>query len=215
MKRTVLTALALSLIVPVASASAQACLGLPGLVTRSSNLLINADFTDGAKSLGGRLGFGTSIAFGGVGASVRDYDNVDGTGFGIGVDGGLSLVGGSTQNVLFCPIAGLSYEKLPSDLDFSTTQGRIGLAAGASLKATPGLDLIPFGSLSAVFDRYSFDDDATNSGSDNDTYGLLSLGLGFQFAQGLIFRPAISAALGRDGSDPVYSIGLALPLGRR
>jgi hypothetical protein len=213
MKRTVLTALTLSMLIPVAAASAQSCLGLPGLVRRPTNLLVNADFTDGAKSFGARLGFGTSIAFGGVGASLRTYDNISGTGFGVGVDGGLSLVGGPTQNILFCPIASLSYGKPPSYFDYSTTEASLGLAAGATLKTSPGLDLIPFGSLSAVFDRFNFDNARGRSTSDN--YAQLGLGLGFQLNQGLVLRPAFSTAIGRDGSKPVWSVGIGFPLGTR
>ncbi|MEO7963292.1 MAG: hypothetical protein ABIT38_05210, partial [Gemmatimonadaceae bacterium] len=185
------------------------------LVSRPTNLLVSADFTNGAKGLGGRVGFGSSIAFGGVGASVRNYDNSGGTGFGIGVDGGLSLVGGPTKNILFCPIASLSYGKPPSQFNYSTTEGSVGLAAGATLKTSPGLDVVPFGSLSAVFDRYSFDNNASTHGSSSDNYALLTLGLGFQLAQGIMIRPTFASALGRTGSDPIYSIGIAFPLGHR
>lgn len=212
MKRSVVTALIVSFAIPAASAGAQSCLGLPSLVRRPSNVLVNADFTNGAKSFGARYGFGSSIGFGGLGASLRTYDNVSGTGFGIGADGGLSLVGGPSQNILFCPIASLSYGKLPSDYG-STTEGTVGLAAGATVKTSPGLDLIPFGSLSAVFDRYNYDN--SNGRSSTDNYAVLGLGLGFQLAQGMVIRPAFSTALGRNGSDPVWSVGLAFPLGGR
>ena len=215
MKKSFLAAIAISLLVPLASARAQACMGLPSLETRPMNAGINAQFTDGAKTFGGRLGFGSSIAFGGIGANIQSYDDVDGTGFGVGVDGGLSLLGGTNRTVVFCPVASLGYTKLPSDLDYSTVDGTIGIALGTTLSAAPGFSLIPFASVSGAFTRFNFDDDFAGDDEDSESYGLLGGGLGLQLAGGLIIRPSVTIPFGLSGSDPVWGIGVAFPLGTR
>ena len=215
MKKSVLAALAITLLVPVASAGAQACMGLPSLATRPMNAGVNAQFTDGAKTFGARLGFGSTIAFGGIGANLQSYDDVDGTGFGVGVDGGLSILGGTERNIVFCPMATLGYTKLPSDLDFSTTDGTLGIAIGSTLNVSPGLALVPFASLAGGFTRYNFGDDVTGDPEDSDSYGLFGGGLGLQLPAGLIIRPSFTIPFGISGSEAVYGIGIAFPLGTR
>lgn len=215
MKRSFLAAAAISFVVPLAAARAQACIGLPSLETRPMNAHINAQLGDEKKTFGARLGFGSSIAFGGVSANINSYDHVDGTGFGLGFDGGLSLLAGENRTVVVCPLASLGYSKRPSDLDFSTVDGTLGVAIGTRLSGAPGLSLVPFASLAGGFTRFNFGSDVPGDPEDTDSYGLLGGGIGLQLVGGLIIRPSVTIPFGLSGADPVWGIGVAFPLGKR
>jgi hypothetical protein len=206
------------LTLPVSSAQGQACIGLASLATRPMNLLVSAEFTDGAKAFTGRFGFGSSIAFGGIRGSIVDYDDIDGTAKVIGADGGLSFITGAQRNISFCPIVGLSYTNYP-DIEIlgnsygsSSTDGEAGIALGATLDAGT-MSLIPFGSLRGVYSR--FDVDVPNSDSESDTYGILSAGLSFVLSDAFLIRPIINIPLGLEGSDPSYGVGVSIGFGSR
>lgn len=220
MNRSAIVALATTaLLTSLASrADAQACLGLNSLSVQPANATFTGIFTDGAKALDARVGFGSSIAFGGVSAQLQDYDKIDGTGKTIAVDGGLSFITGAKKNVTFCPIASLGYTSLPdggvSGYSANTTDGAAGVALGARLGTQSSVALIPFASLQAVYSRISRDT-PTGSGSNNDTYGLLSGGVSFVLTPNVLLRPVVTIPLGLDGSDPSYGIGVSFGFGKR
>ena len=216
MTRHSLAALGTLILLPFLPAHAQACLGLTSLATHPTNLTASVEFTDGAKSFSARFGFGSSIAFGGLSGQIIDYDDFDGTSKGIGVDGGLSFLSGAQRNVTFCPVASLSYTSHP-DLgiaDFSSTDGSAGLALGATLNAGATMKVIPFGVLQGVYSRFSYDSDVA-SGSDSDTYGILSAGLSFVLTDAFLVRPIANFPLGLEGADPTYGVGVSFAFGRR
>lgn len=200
-------------------AEAQACLGLGSLTAQPTNATFTALFTDGAKALDARVGFGSSIAFGGVSAQLQDYDYRDGTGKSIGVDGGLSFITGASRNVSVCPIASLGYTSLPDGggaaYGASSTDGAAGVAIGARVGTQSSVALIPFASLQGVYSRFSVDGAGTGSGSSNDTYGLLSGGVSFVLSSSVLIRPVITLPLGLEGSDPSYGIGVSFGFGKR
>ena len=199
-------------------ADAQSCLGLGSLTAQPANATFTALFTDGAKAFDARVGFGSSIAFGGVSAQLSDYDNVGGTGKTIAVDGGLSFVTGEKRNVSVCPIASLGHTSLPdggsSSYSSSTTDGTAGLAIGARVGTASSVALIPFASLQAAYSRLSIDTPAANASS-TDSYGLLSGGVSFVLSPTLLVRPLVQIPLGLDGSNPSYGIGISLGFGKR
>jgi hypothetical protein len=215
MNRPLVVAVA-ALLLPIAGAGAQACLGLASLASRPTNLTATALITDGAKGLDARFGFGSSIAFGGVSAQVIDFDNVDGTAKGIGIDGGLSYLAGASRNVSVCPVGTLGYTSNPDigSTSSSTTAGTAGIAIGAAIGSTSSISFIPFGSLQAAYARYEVES-GNNSGSNSDTYGLLGAGLSLVLSPSFLIRPSVSIPLGLDGSDPTYGIGLSFGFGSR
>src|SRR5688572_3161669 len=85
--------------------AAQACLAMPALASHPVNLGIGAQFADGAKSYGARLGFGSPTMFGGVSAALNDYDDLDEGSTTLGFDGGLSFPVGVSRRAAMCPIA--------------------------------------------------------------------------------------------------------------
>ncbi|HEX4936347.1 MAG TPA: hypothetical protein VFV33_24365 [Gemmatimonadaceae bacterium] len=200
-------------------ADAQACLGLGSLTTNPTNLTVSANFTEGAKGLDGRFGFGSSIAFGGISAGFADYDHSPGTAKTVAIDGGLSYVAGAGRNVSVCPVGTLGYVRNP-DVSFagrsygsSTTFGPAGVALGARVGTTSSLALIPFAALQAVYSRFSLDDAV--GGDDTETYGELSGGLSFVLSPTVLVRPYVVIPLGLEGADPTYGIGLSFGFGRR
>jgi hypothetical protein len=217
-KRYLLVAFGSLLALPVSSADGQACIGLASLATRPMNLLVGAEFTDGAKAFNARFGFGSSIAFGGIRGAIVDYDDIDGTAKVIGADGGLSFITGAQRNISWCPIAGLSYTNYP-DIEIlgesygsSSTEGEAGIALGATLDAGT-MSLIPFGSLRGVYSR--FDVDVANSDSESETYGIFSAGLSFVLSDAVLIRPIINIPLGLEGADPSYGVGISFAFGSR
>ncbi|MBK7833169.1 MAG: hypothetical protein IPJ56_12665 [Gemmatimonadetes bacterium] len=221
MKHMALVAVATTAILSTLAtrADAQACLGLGSLTAQPTNATFTALFSDGSKALDARVGFGSSIAFGGVSAQLQDYDGIDGTGKSIGVDGGLSFITGASRNITFCPIASLGYTSLPdggsSAYSASTTDGAAGVAIGARVGTTSSVALIPFASLQGVYSRIAIDGPSGGSGSDNDTYGLLSGGVSFVLSSSVLIRPVITLPLGLEGSDPSYGIGVSFGFGKR
>lgn len=219
MQRHFIAAFAASLL-PLAGAQAQACLGLSSLATNPTNLTVGALFTDGAKGLEARFGLGSSIAFGGVSAQLQDYDDVDGTGKGIAIDGGLSYMVGASKNVAVCPVGTLGYlnypdvEVLGDSYGSSETYGTAGLAIGAELGTGSSMKLIPFAALQAAYSRFSIDI-AGGTESDNETFGLLSGGLSFVLSPAVLLRPHISLPFGIEDADPTYGVAISFAFGRR
>lgn len=222
MKRYLLAAIGTLLLVPVSVAQAQACMGMTSMAAMPMNLLVGAEFTDGAKSWNARFGFGSSIMFGGVSGSITDFDGADGTAKTIGADGGLSYVAGPSRNILVCPIANLSYtmnpdiEILGDSYGSSVTSGGAGLAVGATVRAGATMSLIPFAALQAVYSRLDIDDlPGIETDADSETYGILSGGLSFVLTEMVLIRPIINIPLGLDNADPSYGIGVAFSFGGR
>lgn len=209
-----------ALLLPLAGAQAQACLGLSSLVTNPTNLTVGALFTDGAKALDARFGLGSSIAFGGVSAQLRDYDDVDGTGKGIAIDGGLSYMVGAQKNVAVCPVGTLGYvnypdiEVLGDSYGSSETYGTAGVAIGAELGTSSSMKLIPFAALQAAYSRFTVDI-AGGTESDSETFGLLSGGLSFVLTPTVLLRPHISLPFGVENADPTYGVAISFAFGRR
>ena len=209
-----LFALLLSVMIS-ARVAAQACLGLPSLASHPVNLGIGAEFADGAKAYGARLGFGSPTAFGGVSAALTDYDNLDDGSTTLGFDGGLSFPVGVSRRAAMCPIASIGYEFGPNvetglgELEFGTLSLGAGVAFGGVAYSTEGLQILPFASAQLAYARVraEFDDE---SDSESETFGLIDLGLGFQFSERFVVRPAFAIPLGLDDSDPVFGLSFVI-----
>lgn len=218
MHRHWIAGLVAAALLPVAGASAQSCLGLQSLTSHPTNLTITGQFTDGAKSLDGRFGFGSSIAFAGIAGQFVSYDNLDGTGKGIFGDAGLSYDVGESHNVSICPVGTLGYTWNPDGgtaLKSHTTLGQAGLAIGANIRSSPSssVRLIPFGSVQLRYSRYESDYNGVNASSD-DTVGLLGGGLGIAFSDAVSLRPSVTIPL-KSGYKTTFGIGLSFALGGR
>ena len=195
--------------------AAQACLGLPSLATFPVNLGIGAEFADNAKSYGARVGFGSPTAFGGVAAARNDYDDVDEGSTTLAFDGGLSFPVGVSRRAAMCPIATIGYEFGPNfdtplgELNVGTLSLAAGVGFGGVAYSTEGLQILPFASAQLAYARVSIELD-DESESDSESFGLLDLGLGFQFNQRFVVRPVLTVPLGLDDSDPVFGLSFVI-----
>ncbi len=201
------------------SAAAQACLGLPPLATHPLNFGVGAEFTDNAKSYGGRFGFGTPTAFAGISAALNDYDEVDENSTSLAFDGGLAFPVGVSRRAAVCPIASIGYEFGPSfetefgDLELGTLSLAGGVGFGGTAYSTEGLLIMPFGSAQLAYARVSAELEG-ESESDSETFGLLDLGLGFLFNEQFLVRPSIAIPLGLEDADPVFGLSFVIGFGR-
>ena len=214
MSRHLITGLVAAALIPLAGASAQSCLGLQPLTSRPTNLTVSGQFTDGAKSLDGRFGFGSSIAFAGIAGQVVSYDNLDGTGKGIYGDAGLSYDLGDSHKVSVCPVGTLGYTWNPdggTDLKSHTTIGQAGLAIGGMVGSSPSIRLIPFGSAQLRYSRFETDYQGTKA-HDTDTIGLIGGGLGIVLTDAVSVRPSVTIPL-KKGYKTSYGIGISFALG--
>lgn len=219
MKRQFLAAVAASLL-PLATAGAQACLGLSSLVKSPTNLTVGGLFTDGAKAIDARVGIGSSVAFGGVSAQLRDLDNVDGTAKSVAIDGGLSYIVGAHKSVAVCPVGTLGYVNNPDvtilgdRFGSSETYGTAGIAIGSEVGTSSTMRLIPFAALQAAYSRFTVDD-LGGTESTTETFGLLSGGLSFVLTPSFLIRPHISLPFGIEDADATYGVGFSFAFGRR
>ncbi len=209
-----------AMMLSAATASAQHCVGLASLGTYSMNATVGGVFADGAKGGTARYGGGTTKAFAGVGASIVKVNGVSGTTKGVTVDGGLSYPVGEKKQVSLCPVAEISYARTPTYDDGegkyygSATAGGLGVAVGSLLTNSSSVGLLPFAILQAVYTRNSITANSI-SVSSNDTYGVLSGGLGFVFSPTLLVRPTVSIPIGLDGGKAQYGASLSLAFGKR
>lgn len=196
-------------------AAAQACLGLPSLASHPVNLGVGAEFADGAKAYGARLGFGSPTIFGGVSGALNDYEDADEESTSLTFDGGLSFPVGVSRRAAMCPIASIGYEFGPNvdtllgELEFGTLALGGGVAFGGVAYSTEGLQILPFASAQLAYARVKVELD-DESDTDSETFGLVDLGLGFQFSERFVVRPLFTIPLGLEDSDPVFGLSFVI-----
>lgn len=199
----------------------QACLGLASLEVRPMNFTVGAVFSDGAKGGDARFGFGTAKAFGGVSASVVKTDGVSGTSKGATVDGGLSFPMGEKKAGMLCPVASVDYQKSP-DIDdgdggtynASAMGAAAGVAIGGVVNSSSSVSFIPFASVRAAYTRLKVSA-GSFSDTSNETYGILSGGVGIVFSPTVLLRPFVQVPFGLDGADASYGVGVSFGFGKR
>lgn len=195
--------------------AAQLCVGLPSLSAHSVNLGAGGEFTDKVKSLGGRLGFGGSSAFAGIAATRDDYDEMDENSTTVTGDVGLSFDVGTSKPASVCPIASVGYTIGPDftlplgDVENRTLGVRGGVAFGGAAYSATGLQLVPFGMARLAYARAK----RTLGGAEDtnsDTYGILSLGLGFLFSDTFMVRPVAHIPFGLKDADNSFGISFVV-----
>jgi hypothetical protein len=83
---------------------------------------------------------------------------------------------------------------------------------GALLGRNPQLRFVPTASFQFANTRATVDD-GTNSASDSESYGLLTLGTGFVFNSRFSLNPSVSFPLGLDGADASFGLLGAMNFG--
>ena len=204
--------------------SAQVCMGTAPFAAGPVRIGGIAQFTDGAKTLGGSAAFGaTSGPFGELHASAVSFDELDESATIYGGQAGHSLGIGATKTVQLCPILSIEFVRGPTFdtgfglFDVSGQSVGLGLSVGGVVAgSSASMDVVPFASLT-YFNRRS---KVTFGGSPEtfrDEIGGFGVGVGFVVNKVVTIQPSALLPFGggEDSEDPAYRIAILLNLGPR
>ncbi len=217
--RTVI-GIALLSVIPVGHVHAQACLGKPSFTIAPTNIGISADFTDGARGVGGSFGFGNQKAFGGVGIGYLSYPDFDASSTAFSASAGLSIPVAEGSGVQACPFAQATYGYGPNEtsplgeLKVSTLGLLGGVAFGGVVEVSPGFSVLPTARGGVLFQRAKASFNG-NSDTANETGGIVGGGVSLLFGTNFTIEPSVTVPVGFDTSDPVFSIGVTVGFRQR
>jgi hypothetical protein len=218
MRRTVILSLAFTLALG-AHAAAQTCVGMPAFSSGHMQVAGGGQFANGTSSFGGTFGYGTPKSlYGKAGIGTTSYDGLGGSSFDFNASGGYQVPLHAKQAAELCPIASLSLGSGPNDVlgsgvNLSSRTFAFGASTGVVLGTNPQLRFLPNASFQFANTRATADD-GTNSASDSQSYGLLTLGTGFVFNSRFSLNPSISIPIGLDGGDTSFGLMGAMNFGR-
>ncbi|HKT59491.1 MAG TPA: hypothetical protein VJQ46_05540 [Gemmatimonadales bacterium] len=218
MRRILILSLAFPLYLST-QAAAQTCVGMPAFSSGRMQIAGGGQFADGANSFGGTFGYGTPKGlYGKAGIGTTSYDAADGSSFDFNVGGGYQIPLHTSRTAELCPIASLGLSSGPNDVlgsgvDLSSRTFALGASVGALLGRNPQLRFIPNAAFQFANSRATVDD-GTNSVSDSQSYGLLTLGTGFVFNSRFSLNPSISFPVGLDGGSTSFGVMGAMNFGR-
>ena len=199
-------------------AAAQTCAGMPAFSSGKMQLSGGGQFQDGANSFGGAFGYGTPKSlYGKAGIGTTSYDPYDGSSFDLNLGGGYQIPLHTSRTAELCPIASLGLSSGPNDVlgsgvDLSSRTFALGASVGALLGRNPQLRFVPTASFQFANTRATVDD-GTDSASDSQSYGLLTVGTGFVFNSRFSLNPSISFPVGLDGADASFGLMGAMNFG--
>jgi len=214
--------LTLSLVLPfylATQAAAQTCVGMPSFSTGQMQVAGGGQFANGANSFGGTFGYGVPKGlYGKAGIGTTSYDGLNGSSFDLGLSGGYQVPLHSSRTAELCPVASLSIGSGPNNIfgsgvDMSSRTFAFGASVGGLVGHSPRVQIVPNASFQFANTRATADD-GTNSASDSQSYGLLTLGTGFVFNSRFSLNPSISIPIGLDGGDTSFGLMGAMNFGR-
>jgi hypothetical protein len=190
-----------------ADLSAQMCNGTAPFSVGKMRAGVGLSFPSDAMSVDGEFAFGGSGGlYGGVTASLIDFEDVDDSGSRIGLNGGKAMVIGTKKNIEMCPQLLVSFLSLPGDASGLDIGG--GVTFGTKVDASKSFELIPFGGAFLVRNSIEVgpvEDSEVNLG--------LRLGAGFIFNSKWTIRPMLDVPL-TDG-DTMFGVMGSLNFGKR
>ena len=207
--RSIVATLAAALL-PTAAA-AQMCRNAPPLAGNSfGNVSAGASLFDDGNTISAGATIG-STAFASAGGSYTRYDigpHLNGVGGSLGYE--ITSLG---PDFSVCPTVSTSYGWGFEDqgVDFTTISFSPAIAAGYRIVLEPTVDVVPAAELALVHDRITADGVATVTNT--DTYGMLSMSLGFLIRRRWAIVPAVQIPLADDGVSSVFGIGLVVAVG--
>jgi hypothetical protein len=217
MRRALLLSLALPLVLG-GQAAAQTCVGMPSFATGRMQIGAGATFADGSSSFGGTFGYGSAKSFyGKAGIGSTSYDGFDGSSFDLKQGGGYQIPLQSRSTAQVCPVANVTFASGPNDIlgqnvDMSSRSFAFGAALGGQVGRNPQVQILPNASFQFANTRVSLDD-GTDSASNSESYGLLTLGTGFVFNSRYSLNPSVNIPVGLDGSSASFGLAGAINFG--
>jgi hypothetical protein len=127
----------------------------------------------------------------------------------------------NAPSMQWCPLASVEYQSGPNfdvlgqSFDLSALTIGAGASLGMPIVAGTNWQLIPTGGLALAYTKVSADAGAFGSGSESETYGIVSLGVGFLMNQTISLKPFVGIPVGLEGSDPRLGIMASFGLGQR
>lgn len=208
------------LLLNASTADAQTCLGAASYSAGAVQLGAGARFGNDAQAYTGRVNFGSTRAFGGIGVGGTTYDGLDGTTVSVGGAVGYQVPLGTSHRAQLCPYAGGDLGFGPNDvngtdIDVSTRDAFLGLHLGYAAPVNPQLMVVPTGGISLVYGSTKLENGSGLSESDSDTFGTIEFGVGLIINSRVTIRPGVSIPVGLDGADATFAIDLGLSLGAK
>lgn len=203
--RSIPAALATFVLAPT-MATAQLCRNAPSFEGDSfGSVSGRASLFDNGNTISANATVGSTV-FASVGGSYTRFDggpSQNGVGGSVGYE--IKSLG---PELSLCPTASVSYGW--GSVDFATLSFFPAIAAGYRIVLEPTVDVVPAAELALVHDRITADGTGTTT---TDTYGILSMSLGFQIRQRWAIVPAVVIPLADDGVSSEFGIGLVVALG--
>jgi hypothetical protein len=212
------TVAAIAMLATAAVADAQSCLGLAPFSSGRVQVGGSADFGNDGKTFTGSLSFGSpGGAFGGVSIGTTSYDDVEGNSTEFGGQLGWQLPVGTGGVVQLCPVGG-AFRSVGEDMDeFGTDVSGwgvfFGLQLGVVTGAKPQFRIVPTAGAALAYGKSKIESGFINF-EDDETFGILSVGVGFLVNSRLSLLPSISVPVGLDDADAVFRIMVAVNFGR-
>jgi hypothetical protein len=201
-------------------AEAQTCLGLAPFSAGRVQIGASGDFGNDAKAFSGSLTFGsTAGAFGGLSVGTISYDDFDGNTTAVGGSVGWQLPLGTDSRAQLCPGAGASYGFGPDNIegsgtDLSSWNAFFGLQLGFSTGSNPQFRLVPTAGAALAYTKLELEGGFFGGLEDDETYGIITLGLGFVVNSQVSILPSVDILVGLEDADPSFGIMAAINFGR-
>jgi hypothetical protein len=193
--------------------AAQTCMGLASYSSGPVQVAGHGSLTTGADAgqVGASLGYGRpGSLFADVAAAMT---SVTGTkkSLAVGIDAGYQVQVGAAQ---ICPVAAVALSNGPDGMGVngSTRSATVGFALGTAIGVHP-VQVVPTAGLTLEYSNVKLED-AFNSGSASDGYGVGHLGVGLIF-NSISVRPGVEIPLGLEGADPVLGLTVGLNFGSK
>ncbi|HLV26072.1 MAG TPA: hypothetical protein VKZ41_07140 [Gemmatimonadales bacterium] len=202
---------ALLLLVSPGNALAQYCLGQPSFTTTRAQIGGALQTGNDAFGYSAQASFGNaSGVFAGFNVGGVKYDILDGSSLGFGVTAGMDMLNDESSALSVCPIISASFGFGPNDIfglgvDHKSSAFSGGIALGGVMARTESMEIAPMISGQVVHGTSKFSD-GTDSVSESDTYGVLTLGIGLIAQKVFSFTPFVGIPLGLDGADPEFGL---------
>jgi len=211
LSRSILAALSAAVLVPAATA-AQLCRNAPPLAGNSfGNVSAGASLFDSGNTISAGVSVGSTV-FASAGGSYTRYDtggrHMNGVGGSLGYE--ITSLG---PDFSLCPTASTSYGWGFEDqgLSVTTLSFSPAVAAGYRIVLEPTVDVVPAAELALVHDRITAE--TTTTEKFEDTYGLLSMSLGFQIRRRWAIVPVVQIPLADEGLSSTFGLSLVIALG--
>lgn len=214
---------AIAILATAAVAEAQTCMGLAPFSAGRVQIGASGEFGNDTKAFGGSLSLGSPAgAFGGVAVGTIAYDDslIDGSTTALGGQLGWQLPVGTADRAQICPVAGALFGFGPDDFggtggsDFSSWGAFFGLQLGIATGTNPQFRLVPTAGAALTYTKARFEGGLLDGVEDDDTYGIISLGLGFVLNTNVSILPSVEIPVGLEDADPGFGIMVAVNFGR-